>query len=347
MMNESYSRQTEISNFIVLNVFTPTPKPFSDTNPIKLLRYFAELRHGFDELGVPEAASVRSLHFLLRGKLKLFTNDSMFEKRCRKHHAASLSGRMSILDRYLADSELQKAIDKVTLISQKLMEDEKAYADVIIAASDDCFKLSEDHTLVHYYVRGLLETICDVGVDLGRTPVHLETVPIPKLTEERTRQAFSVVTSDYCQLNCWTCRDCIYSIFTCPTLTPSQGIYFAYLFYLDHFKRNPTTAQFFQQKTDKRVQLAQEHTKYKGKHPVDEQRTETTNDYAIHSNNRPRTLMSISDDLYPLNYDINPLGGSSNCGGLYGGLGRATSVHFGDKFGLYETEALEGEHTEK
>ena len=43
-----------------------------------------------------------------------------------------------------------------------------------------------------------------VGVDLVRTPVNRETVPIPTLTEEQTRQAFSVVPSDYWQLNCWT-----------------------------------------------------------------------------------------------------------------------------------------------
>ena len=36
-----------------------------------------------------------------------------------------------------------------------------------------------------------------VGVDLVRTPVHRETVPIPTLTEEQARQAFSVVPSDY------------------------------------------------------------------------------------------------------------------------------------------------------
>ena len=41
-----------------------------------------------------------------------------------------------------------------------------------------------------------------VGVYLVRTPVHRETVPIPTLTEDQTRQAFSVVTSDYWQLKC-------------------------------------------------------------------------------------------------------------------------------------------------
>ena len=40
-----------------------------------------------------------------------------------------------------------------------------------------------------------------VGFDLFRTPVHLETVPIPTLPEEQTRQTFSVFPSNYWQLN--------------------------------------------------------------------------------------------------------------------------------------------------
>ena len=252
----------------------------------------------------------------------------------------------------MTDSELQKSHDRVTLILQKPAEDEKLYADRIIAASHDCSNVFEDHTLVHYYIRGILETSRDkvieeirrlpeheqrdltsirqlafaqgntvraqsqatakartpshrrtptmyvseeqqpepyfrnpdlsdllnhragmlsdfrvrdpetarniaiglesilltgatsgsttptsmnsdaipasVGVELIRTPVHREAFPIPTLTEEQTRQAFSVVTSDYWQLNCWTCRDCGHSTFTCPTLTPNQRMYFAY-----------------------------------------------------------------------------------------------------------------------
>ena len=48
-----------------LEELIPTLKPFNGTNTIKLLRHFAELRNGFDVLGVPESAGVRSLHFLL------------------------------------------------------------------------------------------------------------------------------------------------------------------------------------------------------------------------------------------------------------------------------------------
>ena len=78
-----------------------------------------------------------------------------------------------------------------------------------------------------------------VGVDLVTTPVHRETVPRPTLTEEQTRQAFSVIPSDYLQPNCRTCRDCGQSTLTCPTPTPNQRMYFAYLYYLDQIKWNP------------------------------------------------------------------------------------------------------------
>ena len=83
-----------------------------------------------------------------------------------------------------------------------------------------------------------------VGVDLVRKPVHRETVPIPTLTEEQTRQAFSVVPSDHWQLNCWTCRDSGHSTFTCPTLSPNLRMYFAYRYYLDQIKGNPRWRSF-------------------------------------------------------------------------------------------------------
>ena len=73
----------------------------------------------------------------------------------------------------MTDSELQKGQDKVTLISQKATEDENAYADRIIAASHDFSNVFEDHTLVHYYVRGILETSRDKVIeDMRRLLQH-------------------------------------------------------------------------------------------------------------------------------------------------------------------------------
>ena len=120
-----------------------------------------------------------------------------------------------------------------------------------------------------------------VGVDLVRTPVHRETVPISTLTEEQTRQAFSVIPSDYWQLNCWTCRDCGHSTFTCPTQNPNQRMYFAYRYYLDQIKGHPTMAQFLEQKTEMRVQLAKERAEYDGNHSGDEHRPQSTPEHLI------------------------------------------------------------------
>ena len=130
----------------------PTLNPFNGTNPIKLLRYFAELRHVFDALRVPEAATVRSFHFLLEGEARTFyesfaARGTLSETRSREFMWPHVVH--ALLDRYLTDSELQKAHERVTLISQRPAEDENAYADRIIAASHDCSNVFEDHTLVH------------------------------------------------------------------------------------------------------------------------------------------------------------------------------------------------------
>ena len=66
------------------------------------------------------------------------------------------------------------------------------------------------------------EIAASVGVDLEETPVLRDTTSVPKLTEDQMRKAFSVIPTDYWQLNCSTCRECGHSTFTCPTLTPEQ-----------------------------------------------------------------------------------------------------------------------------
>ena len=357
---------------------------------------------------------------------------------------------------------MQKAHNRVTLISQKPAEDENAYADRIISASQDCSNVFEDHTLVHSYARGLLETSIDkviedmrrlpeheqrdltsirrlafaqgntvraqsqatskartpsqrrtptmyvsedpqpepyfrnpdlpnllnhragmlsdfrvrdpetarniaigleiilftgatsgsstptsmnsdaiaasVGVDLVRTPVHRETVPIPTLTEKQTRQAFSVIPSNYWQLNSWTCRDCGHSTFTCPTLTLNQRMYFAYRYYLDQIKGNPTMAQFLEQKKERRVQLTKERAEYDGKRPGDKQRPQLTPEYPGRHDNRPRTMVHRSDERYSRPYDNSRRGSYGSRGRFRGGRGRGRSVHFGDRRGVYVQE---------
>ena len=150
----------------------PTLKPSNDTNPIKLLRYFAELRHGFDALGVPETAAVRSFHFLPAGEARTFyesfaARGTLSATRSREFTWTHVVH--ALLDRYLTDSELQKAHDRVKLISQRPAEDENTYADRIITAPNDCSNVFEDHTLVNYYVRGLLETSREKAIEDMRT----------------------------------------------------------------------------------------------------------------------------------------------------------------------------------
>ena len=77
----------------------------------------------------------------------------------------------SLIDRYLTDTELQNAYDRVTLITQRTNETENEYADRISEAACDCANVFEDHALVYYYVCGLLEaTLERVINDLRRLP---------------------------------------------------------------------------------------------------------------------------------------------------------------------------------
>ena len=105
------------------------------------------------------------------------------------------------------------------------------------------------------------EIAASVGVDLKETPVLRDTKSMPKRTEDEMRKAFSVIPTDYWQLNCWTCRECGHSTFTCPTLTPEHRMYYAHQYYLDQVRTNPTMASFLAQKTQRRLNLANERAR--------------------------------------------------------------------------------------
>ena len=93
------------------------------------------------------------------------------------------------------------------------------------------------------------EIAASVGVDFEETPVLRDTTSVPKLTEDQMRKAFSIIPTDYWQLNCWTCRECGPPTFTCPTLTAEQRMYYIHQYYLDQVRTNPTMASFLPQKT--------------------------------------------------------------------------------------------------
>ena len=100
-----------------------------------------------------------------------------------------------------------------------------------------------------------------VGVDSKETPVLRDTTSVPELTEDQMRKEFSVIPTDYWQLNCWTCRECGHSTFTCPTLTPEERMYYTHQYYLDQVRTNPTMVSFLAQKTQRRLDLAKERAR--------------------------------------------------------------------------------------
>ena len=102
------------------------------------------------------------------------------------------------------------------------------------------------------------EIATNVGVYLNEAPASRDTIRTPHLTEDQMRKAFSIIPNDYWQLNCWTCRECGHSTFTCPTLTPTQRMYFAYQYYLDQVRTNPSTETFLAEKTQRRIDVARE-----------------------------------------------------------------------------------------
>ena len=150
----------------------PKLREFDGKKPIALLTFLSQLREGLNTLGVSEAAAVRVLAFLLAGDAKSFYDSvTMSGTRSRTVTQTYTWSHVvhSLIDRYLTDTELQDAYDRVTLIAQRTNENE--YADRISEAARDCAKVFEDHALVHYYVRGLLgKTRERVIEDLRRLP---------------------------------------------------------------------------------------------------------------------------------------------------------------------------------
>ena len=105
------------------------------------------------------------------------------------------------------------------------------------------------------------EIAASVGVNLEDTTVLRDTTSVPKLTEDQMRKAFSVIPTEYWQLNCWTCRECCHSTVTCHTLTPEQRMYYAHQYYLDQVRTNATLSSFLAQETQRRLDLANERAR--------------------------------------------------------------------------------------
>ena len=136
--------------------------------------------------------------------------------------------------------------------------------------------------------------VTSVVVDLNEAPVNRDTTRTPHLTDDQMRKAFSVVPNDYWQLNCWTCRECGHSTFTCPTLTPMQRNYFAYQYYPDQVSTNPSMETFLAEKTQRRIDIARERREGTGTRTdqrndvTQDRRTTTTHPKSILTNPNPR-----------------------------------------------------------
>ena len=73
-------------------------------------------------------------------------------------------------------------------------------------------------------------------------------IPPPVLTEEQIEKDRLVIPTDYWGLNCWTCRGCGHTTFTCGHLTQSQRLYFAYGYFVYQCKTNPYMAEWYKQR---------------------------------------------------------------------------------------------------
>ena len=139
----------------------PTLREFDGKKLIALLTFLSQLREGLNILGVSEAAAVPVLAFLPAGDAKSFY-DSVTMSRTRTRNVAQTYTwphvMHTLIYRYLTGTELQNAYARVTLIAQRTNETENEYADRISKAASDCTNVFQDQALVHYYVRGLLET---------------------------------------------------------------------------------------------------------------------------------------------------------------------------------------------
>lgn len=73
------------------------------------------------------------------------------------------------------------------------------------------------------------------------------------LTDERVRQALTVVPADHRQHNCWKFRNEGHTTFTCLFFQPKQGLYLAYRNYLYQFRVEPDIAKYLEERLAWRI----------------------------------------------------------------------------------------------
>ena len=139
----------------------------------------SQLREGLSALGVADAAAVRVLVFMLDEDAKPFYDSVTMNGPPSRNANRTYTWPYvvpSLIERYLTDTELQDAYDRVALIAQRPNENGNDYADRVEVAARDCASVFGDHALVHYHLRGLLATTREcVTQDLPRPPEKNET----------------------------------------------------------------------------------------------------------------------------------------------------------------------------
>ena len=86
------------------------------------------------------------------------------------------------------------------------------------------------------------------GYNLEGRNILRPTEEVSDLTDEQVGQALAVIPTEYCQLNCWSCRSLWHSTFKFPMQTVKQQIYFAYCYYLHQVRANLIQKEWFRQK---------------------------------------------------------------------------------------------------
>lgn len=369
----------------------PTLEAFDGKTPVRLLSLLATLVQTFDTIGSCEGAAVLVLpYFLKDGARSAYNAQVAPMARVAQPHGASWPFvTHALLKRYLQDSVLRAAYDKVVTAAQGASESEDVFADRVLDAARDCANVFSETELTNNFIRGLpatirdtvteqvlrlpeaersdmtvvrriatsegntwrarqaksparvrapvslvhqempggaapppygegsvgepdassglatdgtpafwpfpghadfrfskhglpsspdewddptfeafevvqqlepllLTTVSQAGLPEGRseadvlrdlraygTPdrdVAAATTQVPILADDEIQLAWQVIPSDYWIKSCWTCRDKGHSTFTCPFLTPTQRIFFAFRYYHFQIAENPHVA---------------------------------------------------------------------------------------------------------
>ena len=149
---------------------------FDGREPIRLLGFLTDIKRGFDGTGISEGLGVHVVQYFVEGDAARFYR-TVTSTALRSFHApAEVEWPVLVhqfLRRYVPDSVLGDAYNRVTRMVQREDEDELRYADRIQDAAMDCPGVFTEPMLINYYVRGLPKTTQDtVAEQVSRLPLE-------------------------------------------------------------------------------------------------------------------------------------------------------------------------------